>query len=150
VGELNTTIRDIRSTIFELKHSETGALKSEVRALVREYVPVLGFTPFVRLRGALDGGVPADTAEHLLATLREALSNVAKHADADACVVEAEVVRDWLTLRVSDNGRGVGGTGGESGLRNVRRRALELGGRFNLVPEDPHGTLLEWQVPLRG
>ena len=150
VAELNTTIRDIRSTIFELKRDDATSLKAEVRGLAREYVPVLGFTPFVRLRGAVDGGVPSDVSEQMVATLREALSNVARHADADACVVEVEVIDDWLTLRVSDNGRGITETTSESGLRNVRRRALDLGGTFSLVPEDPHGTLLEWRVPLRG
>ncbi len=148
VSELNTTIRDIRSTIFELKRDDAGSLKGEVRGLAREYIPVLGFTPFVRLRGNLDSGVPRDVAEHLVATLREALSNVARHADADACVVEVEVSNERLTLRVSDNGRGITEMPTESGLRNVRRRALDLGGKFSLRPEDPHGTLLEWQVPL--
>jgi signal transduction histidine kinase len=148
VGELNTTIRDIRSTIFELRRDDTSSLKAEVRALAKEYVPVLGFTPFVRLRGALEGRVSAEIAEHLIATLREALSNVARHADADACVVEVEVTDESLRLRVSDNGRGPADIQDESGLRNVRRRAGELGGRFTLAPEDPHGTVLEWTVPL--
>lgn len=148
VSELNATIRDIRSTIFELKHDQSGSLKGEVRALAREYVSVLGFTPFVRLRGPVDGGVSREIGEHLVATLREALSNVARHADADACVIEVEVAEDSVLLRVSDNGRGIGEMRGESGLRNVRRRALDFGGSFSLLPEDPHGTLLEWRVPL--
>jgi signal transduction histidine kinase len=148
VAELNTTIRDIRSTIFELRHDDGTSLKADVRALAKEYVPVLAFTPFVRIRGPLDTGVGADVADQLLATLREALSNVARHAEADACIVEVEVGQDRVLLRVSDNGRGIGGQITESGLRNVRRRAVEHGGTFRIGAEEPHGTLLEWAVPL--
>ncbi|MFL6105483.1 MAG: GAF domain-containing protein [Marmoricola sp.] len=149
VAELNTTIRDIRSTIFELRHDDGTSVKADVRALAKEYVPVLGFTPFVRIRGPLDVAVSPEIADHLMATLREALSNIARHAEADACIVEVEVGQERLLLRISDNGRGVGGQITESGLRNVRRRAVEHGGTFRIGSEEPHGTLLEWQVPLR-
>ncbi|RNL77304.1 GAF domain-containing sensor histidine kinase [Nocardioides marmorisolisilvae] len=149
VAELNTTIRDIRSTIFELRHDDGSSLKSDVRALAKEYVPVLGFTPFVRIRGPLDSGVSSEVADHLMATLREALSNVARHAEADACIVEVEVGQERLLLRISDNGRGIDGQISESGLRNVRRRAVEHGGTFRIGSEEPHGTLLEWQIPVR-
>lgn len=148
VAELNTTIRDIRSTIFELRHDDGSSVKADVRGLAKEYVSVLGFTPFVRIRGPLDVAVSTEVADHLLATLREALSNVARHADADACIVEVEVGQDRLLLRISDNGRGIGGEISESGLRNVRRRAVEHGGTFRIGSEEPHGTLLEWQIPL--
>lgn len=148
VAELNTTIRDIRSTIFELRHDDGTSLKADVRALAKEYVPVLGFTPFVRIRGPLDVSVGPQAAEHLLATMREALSNVARHADADACIIEVEVGQDRLLLRISDNGRGIDGEISESGLRNVRRRAVDHGGTFRIGSEEPHGTLLEWQIPL--
>lgn len=148
VGELNTTIRDIRSTIFELRQGLSGSLQEEIRALAQEYVPVLGFTPFVRMRGPIDETVPPATAEHLVATLREALSNVARHAEADACMVEVEARPDQLVLRVSDNGRGVPAEIAESGLRNVRRRAFDHGGSFRIAPEQPHGTVVEWMIPL--
>ena len=149
VAELNTTIRDIRSTIFELRHDDGTSVKADVRALAKEYVPVLGFSPFVRIRGPLDSGVSSEVADQLLATLREALSNVARHAEADACIVEVEVGQDRLLLRVSDNGRGIAGQISESGLRNVRRRAVDHGGTLRIGSEEPHGTLLEWQIPLR-
>jgi signal transduction histidine kinase len=148
VDELNTTIRDIRSTIFELRHDEGGSLKAGIRSLAQEYVPVLGFTPFVRLRGPIDAAVPERTAEQLLATMREALSNVARHAEADACIVEVEALADRLVLRISDNGLGLANEINESGLRNVRRRAFDQGGSFTIGPEEPHGTLIEWSVPL--
>ncbi|MCZ4497703.1 MAG: hypothetical protein JWQ74_256 [Marmoricola sp.] len=148
VDELNATIRDIRSTIFELRRDVESSLKDQIHGLVRDYVPVLGFAPFVRLRGPLDSVVPASAAVQLIATLREALSNVARHAEADACVVEVEAFQERLLLRISDNGRGMSADVSESGLRNVRRRAFDLGGTVRVAPEEPHGTLIEWEVPL--
>jgi signal transduction histidine kinase len=147
VADLDVTIRDIRSTIFELQHGHELSLRADVRGLVKEYVPVLGFTPMVRTSGPLDTAVPQGVAEQLLAVLREALSNVARHAEADAAVVEVEARDSEVMLRVADNGRGLPAERHESGLRNARRRASDNGGRLRLLPEEPHGTVLEWTVP---
>jgi len=148
VADLDVTIRDIRSTIFELQHGHELSLRADVRGLVKEYVPVLGFTPMVRTTGPLDTAVPKEIAEQLVAVLREALSNVARHAEADAAVVEVDARPGEVMLRVADNGRGLPADRNESGLRNARRRAADNGGALRLVPEEPHGTVLEWTVPL--
>ncbi|QNN51521.1 GAF domain-containing sensor histidine kinase [Nocardioides mesophilus] len=147
VADLDVTIRDIRSTIFELQHAFESSLRADVRGVVKEYVPVLGFSPLVRSSGPVDTAVPQSVAEQLLAVLRESLSNVARHAEANAAVVEVEATEDSVWLRVTDNGRGLPGERHESGLRNVRRRARDLGGEVRLLPEEPHGTRLEWRVP---
>jgi signal transduction histidine kinase len=148
VADLDTTIRDVRTTIFELHQREHAALRDSISALAREYVPILGFAPAIRTRGPVDTLVPAETAEQLLAVLREALSNVARHAGASSASVEVEADPDFLVLRVTDNGRGLPEGRNESGLRNVRRRASELGGTVRFTPAEPHGTALEWRVPL--
>jgi signal transduction histidine kinase len=149
VAELDVTIRDIRSTIFELQHGHELSLRADVRGLVKEYVPVLGFTPMVRTSGPIDTAVDREVSEQLLAVLREALSNVARHAEADAAVVELAVELDEVILTVSDNGRGLPPDRHESGLRHVRRRAAELGRAVRFLPEEPHGTRMEWTVPLQ-
>jgi signal transduction histidine kinase len=148
VADLDVTIRDIRSTIFDLQLPHDSSLRGEVRGVVKEYVPVLGFTPLVRTSGAVDALVPQATGAQLLAVLREALSNVARHAEADAAVVEVEASDGSVTLRVTDNGGGLPVERRESGLRNVRRRAADLGGTVRFLGEEPHGTRLEWTVPL--
>ena len=149
VADLDVTIRDIRSTIFELQRSDELSLRADVRGVVKEYVPVLGFTPMVRTSGPIDTAVPQPVGEQMLAVLREALSNVARHSEADAAVVEVVATPNkHLVLRVTDNGRGLPADREESGLRNVRRRATEHGGAVRLLPEEPHGTVLEWRVPL--
>jgi signal transduction histidine kinase len=148
VADLDMTIRDIRSTIFDLQLPHAASLRGELRGVVKEYVPVLGFTPLVRTGGPLDTAVAPSTGAQMLAVLREALSNVARHADADAAVVEVEISGSEVTLRVTDNGQGLPAERRESGLRNVRRRADDLGGTVRFLDEEPHGTRLEWTVPL--
>ncbi len=148
VSDLDTTIRDIRSTIFELQRVGERSLRSDLRDLAKEYVPVLGFTPLVRTTGPVDTAVGGELGEQLLAVLREALSNTARHAEASAAVVEVEVTGDRILLSVTDNGKGIPGDRQESGLRNVRRRAADHGGAVRLLREEPHGTRLEWSVPL--
>jgi signal transduction histidine kinase len=148
IADLDMTIRDIRSTIFDLELSRHASLRAELRGVVKEYVPVLGFTPLVRTSGPVDTAVPRATGAQMLAVLREALSNLARHAEADAAMVEVEASGSEVTLRVTDNGLGIPAERRESGLRNVRRRAGELGGSVRFHAEEPHGTRLEWTVPL--
>jgi signal transduction histidine kinase len=148
VADLDLTIKAIRGTIFELQNKQTTSLRAEIRTLVREYVPVLGFTPVVHTTGPLDTAVPASVREQLLPVLREAVSNVARHALADHAEIEVQVSDKELQVVVADDGIGLAPERSESGLRNVRRRALDLGGSFELRPGDPRGTTVVWRVPL--
>jgi signal transduction histidine kinase len=147
VDDLDQTIRDIRTTIFELQHRQGGSLRSLARALVKEYVPVLGFTPTLRILGPVDTAVSSSVSEQLLAVLREALSNIARHALADRADVEIAATPDAVVLTVTDNGTGLPVERTESGLRNARRRASAQGGTFELEPNEPSGTVLRWRVP---
>jgi signal transduction histidine kinase len=147
VQELDQAIRDIRSTIYELQHGQDSTPRADLNNLIREYVDTLGFTPQIRVIGALDSLVNRQLADQMLAVTREALSNCARHAEARACLVEVEVDSEWLLLQVTDNGRGVSEEVRESGLRNLRRRAEQLGGEMTLEGIEPHGTCLSWRVP---
>ena len=80
VQELDQAIRDIRSTIYELQHVNDSAPRADLNNLIREYVDTLGFTPQIRVIGALDSLVNRPLADQLLAVAREALSNCARHA----------------------------------------------------------------------
>ena len=148
VEELELTIRHIRTTIFELQHGREASLRLEMGKLAREFAPALGFTPELRTWGPVDSLIPAALADHATAVVREALSNVARHAAARACAVEVHVDGRTMSLVVADDGRGLEGDRYESGLGNLRRRAQELGGSMSLEPGQPQGTRLAWQVPL--
>ncbi|MBZ5739791.1 GAF domain-containing sensor histidine kinase [Nocardioides mangrovi] len=149
VDSLDQTIRDIRGTIFELQQHGSGpSLRADVRALVREYAPLLKFDPVVRTSGPVDTAVPREVRDQLLSVLREALSNLARHAAADHGEVDVSVDDDELWLTVIDDGVGLSPGRAESGLRNARRRATALGGVLEVGPRTPRGTSFVWRVPL--
>ncbi|TYB43934.1 GAF domain-containing sensor histidine kinase [Actinomadura chibensis] len=149
VDDLDDTIRQIRSTIFALQGPEVEeSLRSRVHALVDAATEQLGFAPSVRLDGLLDTAVDDETGEHLLAVVREALSNVARHAQATQAAVKIDVGDD-VTVLVEDDGVGIPEGGRRSGLRNIDERASGLGGSCTAKPRPGGGTVLSWRVPLK-
>ncbi|MFI9025215.1 ATP-binding protein [Streptomyces sp. NPDC053560] len=86
----------------------------------------------LRMEGPVDTDVPSATAEHLLAVLTEALSNIAPHAHARRVDVTLTVA-DETVLSVTDDGAGLGsGASGRGGLADIRSRAEQLGGTLHL------------------
>lgn len=150
VDDLDATIDEIRTAIFELEDSmHTRGLRRSVLDLANELAPLLGARPEVTFSGAIDSGVSQQVADHLLAVLREALTNAGKHAQATRFRV-AISVGDALRLEVADNGTGIALPAAESrglGLTNLRHRAEKLGGTLEFPVPDDGGTLLVWSVP---
>jgi signal transduction histidine kinase len=149
VDQLDETIKDIRRTIFELANPDRPAdLRDDLESTVTAMLPSLGFRPELRTVGAVHSGVSDDIRPHLLAVLREALSNVGRHARANAATITLQVGQD-VELIVVDDGRGIGPGPPGNGLRNLRARAEELGGSCEVGPAGDTGTRLVWRVPAR-
>jgi signal transduction histidine kinase len=148
VNDLDTTIRDIRGAIFELRSPAMSDVRTHIRELVAEARDTLGFRPELALDGPVGTGLPEPVAAGLLAVLREALSNVARHAQADAAQVRVVLADGRLALTVVDDGVGIGEVTRASGLDNMRQRAEELGGSLTIEATEPHGTTLTWTVPV--
>ncbi|TMR90699.1 GAF domain-containing protein [Nonomuraea basaltis] len=151
IDELDETIRQIRSSIFALqtpREDTAPSLRTQIVDLVEGAGAHLGFMPGLRMEGQIDTLVPETVAEHLLAVLREALSNVVRHSRATRAEVAVEVADDRLALVVTDNGVGLGEKGRRSGLRNFEERAARLGGAAELDVPEKGGTRLRWHVPL--
>jgi signal transduction histidine kinase len=149
VDDLDATIRDIRSAIFELRTPVNAALRAEIRATVDAAAASLGFRPELRLDGPVDSAVPDDLRPDLLAVLREALSNTVRHAHAGSVQVHVEVGGALLRLTVADDGVGAAEPFDErSGLANMRQRATGHGGTLTLTPGPTGGTHVEWSVPI--
>jgi signal transduction histidine kinase len=151
VDALDETIKDIRAAIFSLQsrgESVQAGLRARTLAIAEEMTGPLGFAPGLRMAGSLDSGIPDHIAGQMLAALREALANVAKHAHASRADVTVEA-GDELVLLVGDDGVGLKETTRRSGLGNLAVRAGELGGTFRVQAADGGGTKLEWRVPLR-
>ncbi len=155
VDAMDETIKDIRTTIFGLQARDDAGgpdLRGDIVALVEEMTGMLGFAPSLRLGAGLRAQPDPELAEQVLATLREALSNAARHADASQVDVTVDVdPGEILVVQVTDNGTGIPADGRRSGLHNLARRAEKLGGKLRLEPANPDsarpGTRLEWRVP---
>lgn len=150
VDDIDATIKDIRRSIFELSTPAGAAdLRAELAEIVNDAAQVLGFTPRLQTDGPVDTLVTADLRPHLLAVLREMLSNVARHADATSVVVRLSA-GDEVLLTVTDDGAGFVDNGRRSGLRNMAERAESLGGSFQVRQAGPEGgTVAVWRAPTR-
>ncbi|MFD4511769.1 GAF domain-containing sensor histidine kinase, partial [Streptomyces sp. NPDC058457] len=130
VDDLDETIKIIRSTIFGLRAREGGAgtgLRARAVRVAGEAASALGFAPSVRMEGLIDTDVPKEVADHAVAVLSEALTNIARHAHADRAEIVLATDGRELVLTVRDNGVGIPPDGRRSGLRNMAERAAELG-----------------------
>jgi PAS domain S-box-containing protein len=150
VDELDETIREIRAVIFGLqpKTEADRGLRSDILQVVHDEQSALGFEPHVRFDGLIDTA-PSAVAPQVLASLREALSNVARHAHATSVTVTVSADQE-LRLVVEDDGVGIAPNApAGNGLDNLRGRAEALGGIVRVGPRPQGGTRLEWVVPLR-
>ncbi|MEU3254650.1 GAF domain-containing sensor histidine kinase [Streptomyces sp. NPDC006997] len=151
VDDLDETIKIIRSTIFGLRTRDGAAgpgLRARVVRVVGEAAPVLGYAPSLRMEGLVDTHVPRETADHVVAVLSEALTNIARHAQADRADVALETDGREVRLTVSDNGVGIPAEGRRSGLRNMAERAQQLGGDLEMSSPPGGGTTLVWRAPV--
>src|SRR5262249_7509705 len=124
------------------------SLRDQIVDIAAHTTTWLGIEPDVVIEGPIEA-VPDRIHSHLLAALRETLSNIARHARANRVHVLVRVTRHDVTVQVRDNGCGPGGGPRASGLANLRRRATDLGGHMDFGPgEDGTGTTVSWAVPL--
>ncbi|NLF75260.1 MAG: GAF domain-containing sensor histidine kinase [Chloroflexi bacterium] len=155
IHDLNTIIEDIRMYIRNLRSAreEQATFGQRLDNLARH------FRDFARVDVVVD--VPSslrtlnDQQRHSLTQIvREALSNVARHAQATQVRVKVREVGNMLVLTVRDDGRGFDpevalGKPESFGLHNMEQRARRLGGTFLIESEEGQGTVVTVQVPFR-
>lgn len=152
IESIHGTIRDIRNFIFGLRPEllEDVDLGGGLANLVDEFRRSTLLSTELVVEGSSD--LDAEDAVQLLQLTREALSNVARHAEAHAVSVELAVHDGMLRLTISDDGRGFDPTASRGpahhGLNNMRARAESLGGTLTMDSRPAAGTRVIFQVPL--
>ncbi|TCK22343.1 GAF domain-containing sensor histidine kinase [Pseudonocardia endophytica] len=149
VDDLDETVREIRTSIFDLHtatQDDTG-LRRRLLDTVHDTTAESGIPVSVRTAGPVDTVVPADMVSQVLAVAREGVSNAVRHADARSITVTVDAGDDLL-VEIVDDGVGIPADVGRSGLRNLADRAEDLGGRCEVVLRPAGGTRLAWRVPL--
>ncbi|PBC40066.1 histidine kinase [Rhodococcus sp. ACS1] len=148
VDDLHDIVRDIRTAIFDL-HGGSGGMtqfRRRLHEIVAEVTADSGLRTTVHFSGPLSV-IDSTLAEHAEAVLREALSNVVRHAGADMVTVSISVYDD-LTIEVADNGTGIPENAPRSGLENLTDRARDVNGHFTIDTTPGGGTTLHWSAPL--
>ncbi|MGJ0558328.1 sensor histidine kinase [Methylocystis sp.] len=151
VDSLDGSIQQIRNSIFELR-DHVGAQGRGVRSAVLEVVGglavVLGFEPEVRFSGPVDTVVEQALTEDIVAVVREALTNVARHAAASTVELSLAASAELVELCITDDGAGLGDPARRSGLENMATRAERWQGTFTAtVGTDGAGTVIRWAAP---
>jgi signal transduction histidine kinase len=154
IGQLTRgALAEMRALIFELR---PGALAEEglVAALTKQ---ALALSAREGLVIEVDGPgerlpLRPEVEEQLYRLGQEALANVIKHARASSATVRIAAADDTVSMEVSDDGRGFdpAAVGREHfGLRSMRGRVADLGGRLDVTSAHGRGTLLRVEVPAR-
>ncbi|MBN3458593.1 GAF domain-containing sensor histidine kinase [Mycobacterium sp. DSM 3803] len=147
VNDLHNVIQEIRTAIFDLHGSSAGLtrLRQRLDEAVAQFADS-NIRTTVQYRGPLSAVGP-ELADHAEAVVREAVSNAVRHANATTLGINIAVA-DELAIEVIDDGDGIPDDITPSGLKNLRERALETGGHFEVGAVPGGGTLLLWSAPL--
>jgi signal transduction histidine kinase len=172
IDEIDGTIRQLRTSIFDLaSEEEGGGPRAGVMALVNELRPVTGLEVAVTFDGPVDSALSEEVTEQLLLGLRESLMDVARRSVASRASVEVRVADGLCALEISvsngqgadeapggegsraageEQGEGQGAGGGGFGMASLRRRADQLGGDLVVRRPAGGGTTVLWRVPIDG
>jgi signal transduction histidine kinase len=150
IESIHETIQEIRDFITGLDPDARTAvdLLAGLTALADEFER----STLIEVELSSDPEVPFDPDEtlQLIQLTREAMSNVARHAEASKVIVSVEDRRDLLRLSIIDDGRGFdtseGRRPGHHGLTNMHARAESLGGWLAIESSDD-GTRVIFEMP---
>ena len=150
IDQIHGTIQEIRDFIMGLDPDARTAvdLLSGLAALTDEFER----STLIEVELSSDPDVPLDPDEtlQLVQLTREAMSNVARHAEASKVLVNVEDRREWLRLSIIDDGRGFDTSTlqrpGHHGLTNMHARAESLGGSLTIHSDDD-GTRVVFEMP---
>ena len=150
IESIHGTIQEIRDFIMGLDPDARTAvdLLAGLTALTVEFER----STLIEVELSSDPDVPLDPDEtlQLIQLTREAMSNVARHADASKVIVNVEDRREWLRLSIIDDGRGFDTSEsqrpGHHGLTNMHARAESLGGSLTIESSEG-GTRVVFEMP---
>ncbi len=153
IEALTATIQEIRTFVFGLRPVELGerGLVGALEQLAGELNRNVGLEVSVRVEPGVEP--PMDQVAELLSVAREALTNVARHADARAAELDLSDDGTAFRLEVIDDGRGFEASApapaGHHGLANMRQRAARVGGMLEVASQTGRGTRIILTLPHR-
>ncbi|HCN30269.1 MAG TPA: hypothetical protein DIT64_16310 [Verrucomicrobiales bacterium] len=181
--ELGQSLAAVRANLTSKSHDTSGARNADCVQLVDEAIanvrelsqllrPVIlddfgldaglrwlaeKFAQRTRLKVDCDSTCPGrfadETETHLFRIAQEALTNIARHAEATRVVIQLALEDKNIRLSVVDDGKGLPDEESKAapslGMVGMRARARQCGGELSVSPAPPHGLRIEAVVPLR-
>lgn len=152
VDAIDAAISEIRTAVFTLsqrRRTESGSLRHRVLDTANEISTGLGWSPRLTFAGPVDLLIRDEFADDVVAVIREALTNVARHADAQSAEIEVSADGERVMVVVDDDGVGVSDDlARSSGTANLAARASARGGEFTLTRRDGGGTRARWTASI--
>lgn len=160
---LGTAVTDLRQSILGLRQGDVkvSSLVPAVRRVAEQFARLSRLSVDLEVEGLAEPAegareVPASCREHLLALVREGLSNAARHSGTSEVQMMLALEDDTFILRITDQGAGfdprtyLGGGAGTThhGLRNMKFRTEQLGGTFRVDSAPGQGTRLLFHIPV--
>lgn len=149
IDNLNSTIQEIRTTIFALQDEHPIInIRTLVLSEIASLTQTAGFQITHSFVGPVDKVIGQELTEQMIPVIRELITNAIKHADASAIDLVVLANQTYCEIRVVDNGKGYVAGARKSGLLNLERRALARGGEFEILKNVNSGTRTMWRVSL--
>jgi signal transduction histidine kinase len=148
---------NVRRMIFDLRPTvlDDLGLLSALRWYAEERLRPLGVRVRVEISGA-ERRLPAQVETALFRVVQEAVTNIAKHAEAENAVLSIDFGDSAILIEIEDDGKGFDvqafarstDKGRGLGLLGMRERITLLGGSISIDSEPGGGTRLKIEVPL--
>ena len=149
VDNLDTTVQQIRTTIFALQEElPIQDIRTQVLSEIASLNTIAGFKISYSFQGPLDTVIGDELASQIIPVIRELITNAIRHAEASAIDLVLLANQTYCEIRVVDNGKGYVEGERKSGLLNLERRALARGGEFEILKDSIKGTRTMWRGSL--
>jgi signal transduction histidine kinase len=146
----SSALHEVRQSVATLRSDplQGKSLERAIAHIVKSFQQTTGIMPEMTID--VRSPLPGDVSTALYRILQEALTNIAKHADATHVAIELWEKTDGIHLRVKDDGYGFcpdqNTTG--FGLKGMRERTIVLGGHFTITSQPRTGCQMAAVIPL--
>jgi ligand-binding sensor domain-containing protein/signal transduction histidine kinase len=160
-GQITQTARETARALDEIvwtvnpSNDTLEGLINYVCNHAQEYLAVAGLRFRLEVPAQLPAAEISPEARHnIFLAAKESITNLVKHAQASEACIRLRLETASITLEIEDNGRGPAGHTGpaaqtRSGMRNMRKRMADIGGKFEIGPAANGGTIIRLTAPIR-
>jgi signal transduction histidine kinase len=142
IKEVRQSVRTLR---IEVRQEEP--LETAIASLAEDFRQSTGISVFTKIQ--IEGILSQQIIKALHRIVQEALTNICKHAQATAVVIQLRTTSTQICLSMEDNGQGflVGATKG-FGLQGMQERVAALGGSLSIRSEPQNGCRIIVELPI--